>query len=328
VNISLNLNQFSNDQLFASLEREFALERQRSHQILLHLKEIRSRRLYATRGFSSMFSMLVQRFGQSESSANQRLKALDLMMDVPRAEAHLLSGQLSMSTAAMAQRQIKREEKLIGKSLTQDKKAEIVEAICGKTMAFAEIELFRHLPETSRNPQFREYRISTYATRMSLTVPDDVREMMIRLKELWAHADPSMDFIEIMRRSFKIALEKVDPSIRSNAQGATESAKHRGATRLRYYGKDFDRELWQRAGSRCEYVDEVTGRRCDCKFGLQREHVIPLGKGGNSELSNMQLLCATHNHLRARLAFGDEHVDEKINATSSREGNRRSFRGP
>jgi 5-methylcytosine-specific restriction endonuclease McrA len=72
----------------------------------------------------------------------------------------------------------------------------------------------------------------------------------------------------------------------------------------------------------------MTGRRCDCKFGLQREHVIPLGKGGSSELSNMQLLCATHNQLRARLAFGDEHVDEKINATSSREGNRRSFRGP
>jgi hypothetical protein len=336
----MNIAQLSNDLLMSQLEEQFVLERKTSHHILLHLKEVRRRRLYAERGFPNMFSMLVQHFHQSESSANQRLKALDLMMEVPLAEERLISGSLSLSTAAMAQRQIKREEKITGKKVSREKKAEIVTSITGKTMAQAESELFKLLPETACAPKDYERRVSADITRMTLSVPEDVREMMTRLKEIWAHVDPTMDNVEIMRRAFKLALAKCDPgtgraiagheaarpgerggtgdherrSLRAHrspteTRSATESAKHRGTKRLPYYGREFDRTLWQRAGSQCEYVDEKTGRRCDCKFGLQREHVIPLGKGGTSELRNMQLLCATHNRLRARKIFGDRMMD-------------------
>ena len=305
----MELNNLSNDQLLGSLEKQFALERNASHHNLLHLKEIRSRRLYAERGFPNLFSMLVRHFHQSESAANQRLKALDLMMDVPIVEERLVSGDLSLSTVAMAQRQIKREEKLTGTKVSNGKKIEIVESITNKTMAQAETELFKHLPETASNPQAFDRRVSADATRMSLTVPDDVRELMIRLKELWAHVDPTMDNVEVMRRAFKLALEKVDPTRKNKTRGATEKAKHRSTKRLTYYGKEFDRALWERAESRCEYVDKETGRRCECRFGLEKEHVIPLARGGTNELSNMELLCAPHNQLRARQVFGNRRID-------------------
>ena len=293
----MELNKLLNDQLLVSLEQQFATERSASHSILLHLKEIRSRRLHAERGFPNLFSMLVHHFHQSETAANQRLKALDLMLAVSVVEERLISGDLSMSAAAMAQRQIIREEKLTGTKVSAEKKTEIVESITNKTMAQAEAELFKHLPETASHPQTYERRVSADATRMGLTVPDDVRDMMTRLKELWAHVDPSMDNVEVMRRAFKLALAQVDPTQKKKSQSAakhcaTETAKHRSTERLNYYGKEFDRALWERAGSRCEYVDEKTGRRCDCKFGLQREHVIPLAKGGTNEFCNMQLLCS------------------------------------
>ncbi|MGZ3723127.1 MAG: HNH endonuclease [Bdellovibrionales bacterium] len=302
-------SNFSDEELFASLEERFAIERDNSHHILLHLKEIQSRRLFAKRGFSNMFSMLIKHFRQSETSANQHLKALDLMLAVPVVEERLVSGDLNLSTLAMAQRQIKREEKLTGKKIAQAKKSEIIESITNKTMAQTETELFKLLPGTASNPANSERRISEDATRMNLTVPDDVREMMIRLKDLWAHVDPTMDNVEVMRRAFKLALTRVDPTEKKKTQGATESVKHRGNDRLKYYGKEYDRALWERAGSRCEFVDNKTGRRCDCKFGLQKEHVIPLGKGGTNELSNMQLLCAPHNQLRARQAYGDRKIN-------------------
>ena len=334
----MELKQLSNDQLLTSLDKQFALERNTSHHILLHLKEICLRRLYAERGYPNLFSMLVQHFHQSESAANQRLKALELMLDVPIVEERLIFGDLSLSTVAMAQRQIKREEKLTGLKVSKEKKAEIVESITNKTMAQAEGELFKLLPETASNPQSYERRISEDATRLNLTVPDDVLEMMVRLKEIWAHVDPSMDHVEVMRRAFKITLQKVDPSQkgkpdptkktkadsikeakvdaakndelqRMTTRSLTESVKHRDTKRLTYYGKEFDRVLWERAQSRCEFVDEVTGKRCDCRFGLQREHVIPLALGGTNELSNMQILCATHNQLRARKVFGDKKID-------------------
>ncbi|MGZ6480540.1 MAG: hypothetical protein ACXWQE_14615, partial [Bdellovibrionales bacterium] len=70
----------------------------------------------------------------------------------------------------MAQRQIKRGEKLTGKKVAQAKKAEIIESITNKTMAQTETELFKLLPGTASNPANSERRISEDATRMNLTV--------------------------------------------------------------------------------------------------------------------------------------------------------------
>jgi hypothetical protein len=305
----MDFQKLSNDEVVTSLEEQFSIERNTSHNILLHLKEIKSRRIYAEMGYSSLFWMLIKYFRQSEASARDRLKALELMMEVPLVEERLISGDLSMSTVSMAQRQIKREEKLTGNQVSKEKKIEIMQSITGKTMAQTEIELFKHLPETASNPQSHERRVSENATRMNLTVPDDVRDMMVRLKEIWAHVDPAMDNVEVMRRAFKLALEKVDPSKRKKTQSATEPVQRRSNKRLTYYGREFDRALWEKSGSRCDYVDPRTGRRCDCKFGLQREHIIPLAMGGTNELSNMQLLCRTHNDLRARQAFGNMKID-------------------
>lgn len=204
----------------------------------------------------------------------------------------------------MAQRQIRREEKLTGAKISHQKKIEIVESITGKTVAQTEVELFRQLPQAAKNPKTQERRISADATRMNLTVPDDVRDMMLRLKELWAHVDPEMDQVEIMRRSFKMTLEKIDPRLKKTSGKSAESAKHRGNTRLTYYGKEYERILWERAQSQCQFVDETSGRRCECTFGLEREHVMPLALGGTNELSNMELLCQTHNLWRARQVFG------------------------
>jgi hypothetical protein len=287
-------------------------------------------------------------------------------------------------------------------------------------MAKAEIELFKLLPETASHPETYERRVSEQATRLNLTVPNDVMEMLIRLKEIWAHVDPTMDHVEVIRRSFKMTLQKIDPAqrktsikksssgsrlktnigtstninkstnlntsgnmdlssnmdlnsninvssnidaptnmdsrinmdlnardnsnsksdstsnvdaeitldsfindsiqrastspqgstrLRQSTQSLTDSVKHRGTKRPTYYKREFDRALWERAGSQCEFLDEKTGRRCDCRFGLQREHVIPLALGGTNDLSNMQLLCATHNQLRARAVFGNKKMD-------------------
>lgn len=290
------------------------------------------------------------------------------MLEVPVVEERLVSGDLNLSTVAMAQRRILEQEKIVGKKLSAEKKAEIVDSITRKTLEQTELELFRLLPETESAPKTFQRRVSADATRMGLTVPNDVCEQMNRLKEIWSHIDPNMDPVEIMRRAFDIALDKVDPlrrnakrqkasDIKSKASGARRSSKSQDHTSMRttsstsadtntftnsdsntsvssantdhenqnvtqqpaasvhqrvrvsYYPKELDRQLWQRAESRCEFVDPITGKRCDCKNLLQREHVIPVALGGTNELSNLQLLCRTHNLLRAREVFGDKKID-------------------
>lgn len=360
-NSETDLKSFGDNQLLANLENHFALERRLTRTILLHLKEVHARRLYAKRGFPNIFWMLVKHFKQSETAANQRVKALELMLAVPMVEERIVSGELNLSTLAMAQRHISQQEKITKKKLSKEEKAEIVESISAKTMTEAEIELFKLLPESASAPRTVERRVSEDGVRMSITMSNKMHANMVRLQEIWAHVDSTMDPVNVIGRAFEIALNKVDPLRRkartekrktkdgeqkahkpknfdphdskaekasNTSQSFADSAKHcvsedaakdknpikkvtikQTFKRPNYYSKELDRQLWQRAGGRCEWIDPSTGKRCDCSFGVQREHVIPIARGGTNDLSNLQLLCRTHNLLRAREVFGDQKID-------------------
>src|SRR6185436_2471111 len=99
------IQKLSNDNLIKSLEDRFAIERRVTNEILLHILEINRRRLYADRGYSSLFEMLIKHFKQSENATNQRLKVVNLYNAVPKVEEKLINGEVNLSTLAMAQSQ-------------------------------------------------------------------------------------------------------------------------------------------------------------------------------------------------------------------------------
>ncbi len=55
------------------------------------------------------------------------------------------------------------------------------------------------------------------------------------------------------------------------------------------------RELFNRAGYCCQFVDPVTGKKCESVYQLQIDHRVPLAKNGSNDISNLQVLCRTHN---------------------------------
>ena len=62
------------------------------------------------------------------------------------------------------------------------------------------------------------------------------------------------------------------------------------------------REVWQRDGGRCRYLDPHTRRRCTSRHLLQIDHVLPYGLGGGSDPANLRLLCHAHHRHRHRSA--------------------------
>jgi len=58
------------------------------------------------------------------------------------------------------------------------------------------------------------------------------------------------------------------------------------------------RQVWQRDGGRCSYVDPRTGRRCASRHLLEIDHRIPYARGGSAERANLRLLCAAHHRQR------------------------------
>ena len=58
------------------------------------------------------------------------------------------------------------------------------------------------------------------------------------------------------------------------------------------------REIWQRDGGRCRFVDPRTGRRCASRHLLQIDHVLPCALGGGAQPENLRLLCFAHHRDR------------------------------
>jgi hypothetical protein len=310
------IKDYANNKLIESLGQLFLSERKISRLIMLHLDEVWKRRLFADYGYSSLFEMLVKHFYLSESAARQRLKAMQLIQAVPDAHSSLINGQVNLTTLAQAQRQIDQEEKVTGQKIEVERKREIVEKMKGKTQAQLEVELFELLPNTVTSPKPIQKRINAEATRISLNFPNSVLEKMNRLKDLWAHKQRSMDYLAVIDCALDEALKNVDPVMKKTRNTgktveprATDRSKH-----PTYYPNQVQHALWSRAQSQCEFVDHSSGRRCSCTSGLEVEHVIPIAKGGSSEIANLKLFCRKHNLLAARRHFGAKFVAEKLNA--------------
>ncbi len=49
------------------------------------------------------------------------------------------------------------------------------------------------------------------------------------------------------------------------------------------------RQVWQRDGGRCSYVDQHTGRRCNSRHMIEMDHILPYALGGGADPENLRL---------------------------------------
>ena len=84
-------------------------------------------------------------------------------------------------------------------------------------------------------------------------------------------------------------------------KSATQSFSAKGNGRKRkYISMKIKRRLFAEAGNCCEHVDPFSGLRCDSKFQLQVDHIVPFKFGGADNFQNLRILCGIHNRSRER----------------------------
>ena len=103
----------TDNQLLSQTKNLVQKERQINIQVLQHLQEIESRKLYLKRGFPSLFEYTIKELGYSESSAYRRIKAMRLCKELPETKLKMAKGELNLCTASKLQTVFEKQEKQI-----------------------------------------------------------------------------------------------------------------------------------------------------------------------------------------------------------------------
>jgi len=81
-------------------------------------------------------------------------------------------------------------------------------------------------------------------------------------------------------------------------------------TKFRYTKSTDRRDVWTRGQGRCSFVNPHTGHRCNSRYQLEIDHIVPFALGGESKPENLRLLCRAHNHHVAFKVFGPEKMNQ------------------
>ena len=159
---SSEVKKLSNQQLLSQTKLLVQKERNTHIQVLHHLEEIDSRKLYLELSFSSLFDYTVKELGYSEGAAYRRIKAMKLCRDLPDTENRLQSGKLSLSSASQLQAFFEKQAKKIKAEKTkteiklshqtqEDKKTDRVSKIAQNDFIISHPEFSTETQETNES---------------------------------------------------------------------------------------------------------------------------------------------------------------------------------
>lgn len=307
----MDLSHLRNEELLEHARRLVEDERRISVEFLWHLREIDRRRLFADRGYSSLFDFVAQGLGYSSASAMRRINAMRALKDLPEAEAALRQGAVTLTTLSALQDFAKR------KRATSAEKRDLFQRIQGKSRAECERLFVSIAPEAV--PCERERAVSESLTEIRFLADDALMKAFQRVKELTATRTAGASYQELFRfmadqviRKYeaKISPPQKDASPLETSSRVPENPEARAAPIF------LRRRVWARDKGCCSYRDPRTGKICGSRFGLEVDHIEPWAKGGKTVESNLRLLCRTHNRLEAERIFGKELMRKRTEPQS------------
>jgi len=132
---------------------------------------------------------------------------------------------------------------------------------------------------------------------VQFTAGASLRDKIERARELLSHALPSGDLGELFER----ALDELIARETKRRLGANKPRRRRALSPgSRHVPVDVARQIWERDGGQCTYVDEQ-GRRCSARRFLTIEHRHPHALGGPPTVDNTCLLCSAPDKSPGRI---------------------------
>ena len=165
-------------------------------------------------------------------------------------------------------------------------------------------------PNSLPELQLRVTPIAPGRYELVAVIDQAAHDRLMDSKDLLGHAVPSGALVEVLQRAIALQhehLRKRRCAATDRPRTSADEAATRPSTDPRQIPAAVQRAVCERDGDQCAYVSP-DGHRCEERFALELDHVLPVARGGQSTVANLRLLCRAHNQLVAEQVFGTEQV--------------------
>ncbi|OYZ11967.1 MAG: hypothetical protein B7Y39_19000 [Bdellovibrio sp. 28-41-41] len=322
----MKLKKLTDQNLDNNLKELVAGEREILAEIILHIIEVETRKLYLKFGYASLFEYLTQHIGYANGSAQRRIDAARLAMFVPKVVDDLESGDLNLSQVSLIQKSIRAVQSESKTKVDQKTKEELVDLLSNKSFLESEILVSQVLDITPVEAT-KITNQKDESVRLQVTLTKSQWEKLLKMRELLSNSMPSG--ISNWDQVLEYAADKVI-KLKDKSQGKQNSEKQNRNLNPRHTPEpstiqqappqpsifpqtpkpsqtspssskarqhvpiSIQRQVFERDQC-CQYLDKKTGKKCESKWHLHIDHVQPLWANGSNELENLRILCAGHN---------------------------------
>jgi hypothetical protein len=266
----MNISNLKDQELHSQTLEASIKEKKACLNLLKYLLEIDRRKLYAEYNHPSLLCYMIGELKYSEGESWTRIQAMRLMRSNPIVEEKILSGELSLTNAALAQKQIKIMNPKDSKKI---------------------IEMSLNVSNRKLKETFDELNYGK-VTEKKITLNESLLKKIKKIKESWGEFSE----LEIIESLLDEKIMELNTSTSSKRR--TEDSKL-----TRYISKNVKNEIFIRSEHRCEHF-EKNGKRCSERRNLEYDHIRPFALNGDRSRENIRLICRAHNQRRAIKTFG------------------------
>lgn len=311
----MNLKNLSDDHLISKVKYLAKQERELLTEVLHHLAEIGRRRIFSKLKYKSLFEYAVKELGYSDDQAYRRVKAAELLKQLPEIEQKIEAGLLTLASLSVAASAISKSAAQC-KGLNEARK--IVRLVEGKSKREAESILVKEEIIEAQELRSEKVRHIGESIEIRMTLTKEMVDAIQKLKSLMAHSDPNISTAELLK---KLCDEKLNSLVaRRQSVKSVNAVKEEDVNQLQGQQVlsskqtiNYDRKIkgairrvvWSRANGQCQ--------NCGSQHALEVDHIFPKAKGGGDEISNLRILCRNCNQRSAIEHFGQLAMDDYLN---------------
>jgi hypothetical protein len=142
-------------------------------------------------------------------------------------------------------------------------------------------------------------KVQKLLAKMSHKVPSQKLEDLLLYWQKQLEAKETRQF-EAKESSDQMKQERKSLPNRQCKMTPDQIPNQKHESKRKYISVKINRQLLSNSRAQCEYVSPITGRRCESKHFLEKDHRIPLAANGTNDYSNFRMLCRSHNQQSAK----------------------------